>query len=84
MELHKCVATFSEAVPVSEQFEGQTVWEGTVHIFDIEGHPATTTCYAWSAPIEGSEKRKYYAVLKLPPIDSPEKAVRAAIVSDYK
>jgi len=38
----------------------------------------------WSSPIEGSTKRRYYAVLHVPPIDSPEKAVRAAIVQDYK
>lgn len=84
MELHKCVATFREAVPISEQFEGQTVWEGSVQVFDIEGHPDATTCYAWSSPIECSKKRKYYAVLGIPPVDSPEKAVRASIVQDYK
>jgi hypothetical protein len=27
---------------------------------------------------------RYYTVLKIPPIDSPEKAVRASIVHDHK
>lgn len=29
-------------------------------------------------------KRRYYAVLHIPPVDSPEKAVRASIVSEAK
>jgi len=62
-------------------FHGKTVWEGIVFVFDLEDHPQATRAYAWSSPIEGSTKRRYYAVLGVPPIDSPEKAVRAAIVS---
>ncbi len=69
---------------VDETFKGLPVWQGTVHEFLIEGHPQTNTCYAWSSPIEGSERRKFYAVLKTPPINSPQDAVRAAIVSDHK
>jgi hypothetical protein len=34
--------------------------------------------------IEGSAKRRFFAVLHVPPVDSPEKAVRAAIVHDYR
>ena len=81
--LHGCNASYSESVDVKELFEGKTAWEGTVHLFNVD-HPDTDTCYAWSSPIEGSSKRKYYAVLKIPPVDSPEAAVRASIVSDYK
>lgn len=83
--LHNCKVTDDVGHSfVKETFDDQLVWEGLVHIFTIQGHPDTDTCYAWSSPIEGSDKRKIYAVLKVPPIDSPEKAVRAAIVSDYK
>ncbi len=64
-----------------EKFEEKTVWSGDVSFFLIKGHPQADKCYAWSSPIEGSTKRRYYAV---PPIDSPEKAVRAAIVQDFK
>jgi hypothetical protein len=35
-------ARFLEAVPVSEAFEGRPVWEGVVHVFDLEGHPTAT------------------------------------------
>jgi hypothetical protein len=31
--------------------------------FRLEGHPKATRAYAWSSPIEGSDKRRFYAVL---------------------
>jgi hypothetical protein len=67
-----------------EMFGEETVWGGVVSVFLIKGHPQTDKCYAWSSPIEGSTKRRYYAVLHIPPIDSPEKAVRASIVHAHK
>jgi hypothetical protein len=72
------------AEPVKETFNGKTVWEGTVHVFDLEGHPKATRAYAWSSPIEGSDKRRFYAVLHLGGIRSPLDAVRAAIVSERR
>jgi len=83
-QMHKCKAQFIESVPVLETFKGNKVWEGIVHIFSLKGHTETNKCYAWSSPIEGSTKRRYYAVLHISPVDSPEKAVRASIVHDYK
>ena len=81
--LHNCCATFREVVPVVERFEGQTAWEGIVHVFDLAGHPHATTCYAWSSPLEGSGLRRFYAVLKLPPVSTPADAVKASIASDH-
>jgi hypothetical protein len=52
-----------------------------VHVFDLEGHPKATRAYAWSSPVEGSDKRRFYAVLHLGGIRSPLDAVRAAIVA---
>lgn len=83
-QLHNCRAMLREVASVTEQFEGQTVWEGVVHVFDIEGYPTASTCYAWSSPVEGSERRKFYAVLHIPPVTSPQEAVRAAIIQDYR
>lgn len=80
--LHRCRATLREVVPVVERFQGQAVWEGVVHVFDVNGNPATTTCYAWSSPVKDSDRRRFYAVLKMPPISTPEEAVRASIISD--
>jgi len=82
--LHNCQASFLEDVAVVEGFGEKTVWQGVVSVFDIKGHPQTTRCYAWSSPIEGSTKRRFYAVLHIPPVDSPEKAIRASIVHDHK
>lgn len=82
--LHKCKASFIDDVAVVEKFGDETAWKGIVHIFKIEGHSQADKCYAWSSPIKGSTKRRYYAVLHVSPIDSPEKAVRASIVRDHK
>jgi len=81
--LHNCKATHVEDIAVIEKFGDQTVWSGSVSVFKIEGNPKATICYAWSSPIEGSTKRRFYAVLRVPPIDSPEKAVRASIIQDF-
>src|ERR1700730_10170474 len=81
---HSGTATLAQSVPVLETFEGQAVWEGIVHVFDLEGHPKATRAYAWSSPIEGSTKRRFFAVLHIPPIVSPLDAVRAAIVAEHR
>lgn len=82
--LHGCTARSIEIVEVEEKFQGQTVWHGIVHVFDIEGHPKATRCYAWSSPIEASSKRKFFAVLHVPPVISAKDAVKAAIVQQYR
>jgi hypothetical protein len=81
---HGCTATFVQSVPVKEAFEGATVWEGVVHVFQIHGHPKASKAYAWSSPIEGSDKRRFFTVLHVPPITSPVEAVRAAIIAESK
>ena len=45
---------------------------------------AEVRAYAWSSPIEGSDKRRFFAVLHVPPITLPVEAVRAAIVAEQK
>src|SRR3984885_14618905 len=82
--MHTCKATLSQSVPVSETFEGKTVWEGVVHVFDLKGHMTATRAYAWSSPIEGSDKRRFFAVLHEGPVKSPADAVRAAIVVEQR
>ena len=77
-------AVFVDAVPVEEVFEGKIAWDGVVHIFDLDGHPKATRAYAWSSSVEGSNKRRFYAVLHLGGIRSPLDAVRAAIVAEQR
>jgi hypothetical protein len=82
--MHGGTATLAQSVPVHEPFEGKTVWEGLVHVFDLTGHPTVSRAYAWSSPSEGSTKRRFFAVLHQPPVGSPQAAVRAAIVATEK
>ncbi len=82
--MHTCKATLAQSVPVRERHGDTTVWEGVVHVFDLTGHPKATRAYSWSSPIEGSEKRRFFAVLHIPPVTSPIEAVRAAIVAEQK
>jgi hypothetical protein len=82
--MHQCVAHLIEVIPISEAFQGQPVWQGIVHIFDITGHPKATRCYAWSSPVGETDKRRFFAVLHIPPITSAQDAVRAAIVQEYR
>jgi hypothetical protein len=82
--MHGGSATLTQSVPVCETFDGKPVWEGVVHVFDLAGHPTATRAYAWSSPIEGSTKRRFFAVLHQPPVDSPQAAVRAAIIAEHK
>ena len=84
LDLHGCKATWIESVPVKEVFKGETVWEGVVHVFDLIDHPTAKWCYAWSHELEGSKKKRFFAVLHQGPVDSSEKAVRASIVQEFK
>ena len=40
--LHGGSAMLAQSVPVRETFEGKTVWEGVVHVFDLAGHPTAS------------------------------------------
>jgi hypothetical protein len=82
--MHGGTARLAQSVPVRETFEGKSVWEGVVHVFDLTDHPTATRAYAWSSPIEGSTKRRFFAVLHHLPVDSPQAGVKAAIVADHR
>ncbi len=82
--MHGGTATFVQSVPIDENFGGLPVWQGAVHIFDLADNPKATRAYAWSSPIEGSTKRRFFAVLHIPPITSPVEAVRTAIAQEHR
>jgi hypothetical protein len=81
--LHGCEATYLETVPVTEIFQGKIAWQGDVEVFNIRGHPKAKRCYAWAHDTDNASKR-YVAVLELPPVDSAQKAVRAAIIQEIR
>jgi hypothetical protein len=77
--MHGVDSRWLESVPVKEIFQGAVVWDGEVQVFELVGHKAKRA-YAWSHATEGA-KRKFYAVLELPPVDSAVTAVRVAIAA---
>jgi hypothetical protein len=84
-ELHGSEASYVETVPVKEMFQGQTVWEGEVEVFDLADHPTASRVYAWAHDTDrDDEPRRTVTVLHAPPITSPELAVRASIIQDYR
>lgn len=83
LDLHGCKAMWIESVPVKEAFEGETVWEGIVQVFEVD-HPKSKLCYAWSHGLNNSKKRRFFAALHQGTVNSPEKAVRAAIVGEFR
>ena len=85
LRLHECQAEFVESVSVCETFQGETVWDGQVEVFSIRGHPKAKRAYAWGHIAEPeNETMRYVTVLELPPITSPQTAVRAATVQEVK
>jgi hypothetical protein len=84
-QLHNCGAIWRETVPVHEVFQGKTVWQGDVEVFDLHGHPKAKRCYAWSH-LDGAmdERTRFVAVLEIPPVESAVTAVRVQIVKDAK
>jgi hypothetical protein len=81
-DLHGLQASHLESIPITETFQGRTVWDGTVEVFSVEGHPKARKCFAWShREGEGDKHTRYITVLELPPVKSPRDAVKAAIAS---
>ena len=84
-QLHNCGAVWRETVPVHEVFQGKTVWQGDVEVFDLNGHSKAKRCYAWSH-LNGNkdERARFVAVLEILPVVSAETAVRVQIIKDHK
>jgi hypothetical protein len=70
----ECPARHLESNAVVEGFRGQTIWEGEVEVFALIGHAKAKRAYGWQ------DGERFVAVLEIPPVDSPNTAVRAAIV----
>jgi hypothetical protein len=83
--LHGADAEHIASVPVKESFQGKTVWDGIVEVFDLKGHPTAMHIYAWAHDTDDpNNPRRHVTVLHLHPIKSAEDAVRAAIVQEYR
>jgi len=83
--LHKCKALHFESVPVKEMFQGKLIWQGIVEVFALTGHRKAKRAYAWShADGKDDSDERFVAVLEIPPVTSPETAVKVAIAAEVK
>ena len=77
-------STHVESVPVKEEFQGKTIWEGIVEVFELHGHPNAPKAYAWAYETDNPKKPRHVIVLHLGTVTSPLLAVRAAIVKEFQ
>ena len=64
---------------VVSHIEGRVAWQGTVEVFDLLCHEKAKRAYAWQYYDSGQTKT--VAILEIPPVDSPESAVKVAIAA---
>jgi hypothetical protein len=76
-----CAAEHLDSVPVIEMFREQVMWQGMVEVFALGGHPRANKAYGWQFNDKGIDKCT--AVLEIPPVNSPNTAVRAAIAAQH-
>lgn len=83
--LHQCGAEYVGTAKIVERFQGVPVWEGNVQTFALTDHPTAETAYAWSVLVdEESGRRRFIAVLREGPIETPGDAVRAWIAKNFR
>jgi hypothetical protein len=83
--LHGVESKHVETVAVKETFEGTTVWDGLVEVFELKGHETAHRVYAWAHDTDDpANPRRHVTVLQLDPITSAQDAVRAAILQEVK
>ena len=84
-KLHGVESTHVESVPVREIYQGETVWDGIVEVFELRSHPKASRAYAWARNMDNPQRpRQRVAVLHLGPVNSPAAAVKAAIVQEFR
>ena len=85
LHLHGCKSSWVESVTVHEVFRGQTAWMGDVQVFTLSGHPKAKKAYAWShADGKDDTGERFVTVLEIPPVDSPQTAVKVAIAAEMR
>lgn len=79
--MHGATPLWLATVPVKEVFRGQTAWEGEVEVFSLHGHAKASQCFAWGVRRSDDKGWDVTAVLAIPPVVTPELAVKAAIAA---
>jgi hypothetical protein len=84
-KLHGVEATHVGSVPITESRHARTVWDGTVEVFTLHGHPRAEKLYAWAYATNDSTKpHRQVSVLHIPPVTSALMAVRVSIVREFR
>ena len=84
-ESHGGSAIHRETFFVYEAFSRDIVWEGEVEVFEITGHPTAKRCYDWLQGKDLDDQgERFVTILEIPPVVSPETAVRTSVVSNSK
>lgn len=84
-KLHGVESRHLRSVPVMEKFEGKTVWDGVVEVFELVEHDRAKWVYAWTHQTnDPAHPKRHVTVLHMGPVTSPETAVRAAIIQEYR
>jgi hypothetical protein len=81
-DLHGVEPTHVRSELIHETFRCDTVWDGTVEVFSIRGHPKAGIAYAWSHERDHGGRR-WLAVLVVPPIKDAMDEVRASIAAEH-
>jgi hypothetical protein len=81
---HGCECSWIDSLPVHDIFRGQIIWDGSVEVFRLIGHPKARIAYAW---IDHEERHcageLIETILEIPPVDSPLSAVWASMTADF-
>jgi hypothetical protein len=84
---HSGIATFHQSVrlrPAKAKDAPKDDWDGIVHIFELKENPQAKRAYAWAAPISGSTRSRFFAVLHMGRVTGPVEAVKAAAAAINK
>ena len=83
--LHGVESEHVGSVPVIETYQGRTIWDGVVEVFDLKEHPSAFRVYAWAHETDNAaHPRRHVTVLHQHPIKSAHDAVRIAIAQELK
>lgn len=83
--IHDVEPTHIKSVPVTETFNGKTLWDGIVEVFKLHDHPEAEHVYAWSHETDDPDSpKRHVTVLHVGPITSPQRAVQAAIMQEIR
>jgi hypothetical protein len=72
-----CRAEHVDSKAVIEMAGEKTVWEGVVEVFELVGHGEAKRCYGLLSQI--GPRPQVVTERELPPVRSPQLAVRAAL-----